>query len=169
VDLRQGRVYVRPEVEKAKRGRWVTVPLSLAERFREMQGANGGEYVFDQPEGLRRKNLLLREFYRCLKAAGIARDGSVDIHALRYTYVTGLLRRGVNLKVVQKLAGHSTLEMTLNIYAQVFKMDERDAVERLPWSEEVSRGRKVFRLDSDYGQLRAAVPSAEERVTADVA
>ena len=75
----------------------------------------------------------------------------------------------MSLKVVQELAGHSTLEMTLNIYAQVFRMDERDAVERLPWSEEVSRGRTVFGLDSDYGQKQAATPAAEELVNVDAA
>ncbi len=64
-------------------------------------------------------------------------NGWVDIHALRYTYVTALIRAGVNLKVVQELAGHSTLETTLAIYAQVFRMDKRAGVEKLPWTEKV--------------------------------
>ena len=44
-----------------------------------------------------------------------------------------LLRAGGNIKVVQELAGHSSLEMTLQSYVQAFRMDRRSAVERLPW------------------------------------
>ncbi|GAF72055.1 unnamed protein product, partial [marine sediment metagenome] len=137
IDLDEGTLCVRPEVDKAKRGRHVTVPFELVERLRKMhQGRADSDFVFVNGIGRPWRNNLLRSFYQCLRRAGISVDGSVDLHALRYTYVTALLRAGVNIKVVQELAGHSTLEMTLRVYAQVFRMDRRAAVERLPWCKE---------------------------------
>jgi integrase/recombinase XerD len=46
------------------------------------------------------------------RQAGITRDG-VSIHTLRHTYATHLLEAGVNLRVIQRYMGHSSLETTM--------------------------------------------------------
>lgn len=68
-----------------------------------------------------------------LEAAGIpyadARGRVVDFHALRMSYITKLIRDGVNPKLVQRLARHSTVALTLGIYTHVDDDELRRAVE----------------------------------------
>ena len=42
-------------------------------------------------------------------------------HSLRHTFVTRLCEAGVNIKVIQALAGHSGSDVTLDIYTSVTK------------------------------------------------
>lgn len=53
------------------------------------------------------------------------------LHELRHTYITRLVRAGANPKVVQKLAGHATIKITMEVYAHVEDDDIRDAVRLL--------------------------------------
>jgi integrase/recombinase XerD len=68
-----------------------------------------------------------------LEAAGIAyrdeRGRVVDFHALRHSYITHLINSGVNPKVVQTLARHSTITLTLDRYVHAEQEDLRKALE----------------------------------------
>jgi integrase len=67
-----------------------------------------------------------------LAAAGIrprTADGVVDLHSLRHSYITHLIADGVNPKVAQRLARHSTITLTLDRYAHVSDADVREALE----------------------------------------
>jgi integrase/recombinase XerD len=68
-----------------------------------------------------------------LAAAGIPyRDGQgryLDFHALRHSYITHLIRSGANPKVVQALARHSTITLTLDRYTHLEEGDVRGALE----------------------------------------
>lgn len=69
-----------------------------------------------------------RKFYQLRKKAGIE---DVNLHALRHTYATRLLEKGVSLKVVQELLGHSKYDMTANVYSHVSPELKREAVAAL--------------------------------------
>jgi len=43
-------------------------------------------------------------------------DGHVTAHILRHTYITRLFEAGLDVKEIQYLAGHSTMDMTLKVY-----------------------------------------------------
>ena len=43
-------------------------------------------------------------------------DTHVTAHILRHTYITRLFEAGLDIKEIQYLAGHSTVEMTLRVY-----------------------------------------------------
>lgn len=67
-----------------------------------------------------------------LKAAGVeceTKAGVIDFHALRHSYITHLVARGVNPKTVQMLARHSTITLTLDRYCHVEDGDVRGALE----------------------------------------
>ena len=70
-----------------------------------------------------------------LKAAGIPyTDDSgrvADVHALRNSMVSGLLKAGADPKSVQALARHADARMTLGTYAKLGRDDERNALDRL--------------------------------------
>lgn len=71
-----------------------------------------------------------------LKSAGIPYvdpDGRyADFHALRHTFITNLMKSGVNPKTAQSLARHSTIELTMNVYTSLTVHDQAAALASLP-------------------------------------
>jgi integrase len=61
---------------------------------------------------------------RLLKRAGLP---SIRFHDLRHTAATLLLARGVNVKVVSELLGHSSVAVTLSLYGHVLPHMQREA------------------------------------------
>jgi len=65
-----------------------------------------------------------------LEAAGVpfkTRDGVLDFHALRHSYITSLSQCGVSPKRAQELARHSDINLTMNFYTHL-KLEEVAAV-----------------------------------------
>ncbi|MDQ0214947.1 site-specific recombinase XerD [Oikeobacillus pervagus] len=52
-------------------------------------------------------------------------------HLFRHTFCTRLLKKGVDLTTVSKIAGHSTVNMTARFYIQTTKQEKMDAVNLL--------------------------------------
>jgi integrase/recombinase XerD len=50
----------------------------------------------------------------------------VSIHTLRHSYATHLLEAGVNLRVIQKYMGHTSLETTM-VYLHLTQKGQEDA------------------------------------------
>lgn len=73
---------------------------------------------------------LQRMFRRTVARSGIEREG-VTLHTLRHTFATLLLREGVNVRALQRLLGHSSIETTA-LYLHLETDDLRDAVARHP-------------------------------------
>ena len=86
---------------------------------------------------------ILNVFKRDVEAAGIDKDG-VHIHGLRRTFATRLIRAGADPKTVQTLLGHSTLDLTLQLYTDAKAMDLKGAIDKLP-SLEVKEPTLVYR------------------------
>ncbi|WP_148573441.1 tyrosine-type recombinase/integrase [Nocardioides caldifontis] len=61
-------------------------------------------------------------------AAGVRR---VRMHDFRHGAVSVLLRLGVPPRTVMEIAGHSALEMTMNVYGHVTLDDKREALDRV--------------------------------------
>lgn len=73
---------------------------------------------------------------RDLKAAGIkpkdAAGRVLDFHGQRTTFITGLSRSGVSPAMAQKLARHSDIKLTMDVYTRLEMAELGDAVSRLP-------------------------------------
>jgi site-specific recombinase XerD len=57
---------------------------------------------------------------RATQKAGITKN--IHAHSLRHTFATHLLEQGTNLKMIQKLLGHSSMHST-NVYLHLAKTD----------------------------------------------
>lgn len=66
--------------------------------------------------------------HRIAKKAGIP---ILSPHALRHTFATILISKGVNFKTVSELLGHSSIGMTMDIYAGVFEEDKTETIDLL--------------------------------------
>lgn len=69
-------------------------------------------------------NQVNYSYSAALKAYGIIDTtvyGRVDLHSLRHTYATRCIESGMPAKVLQKLLGHTDINITLNTYCSVFE------------------------------------------------
>lgn len=69
-------------------------------------------------------NQVNYSYVATLKAYGIVDTsvyGRVDLHSLRHTYATRCIESGMPAKVLQKLLGHTDINITLNTYCSVFE------------------------------------------------
>ena len=70
------------------------------------------DYVFTRYNLPLRKHLVEKWFGRAMELAGIETEGrKLTPHSLRFTYITRM-RRNCDGEIVQKLAGHNSMEMT---------------------------------------------------------
>ncbi|MCH8242709.1 MAG: site-specific integrase [Planctomycetes bacterium] len=109
---------------KGKRDRYVPVTgevLSMLRRLQAQTLRDGGPFV-GMARGMQTAwDDLITE----------AKVEGITLHDLRRTYVTRLIRAGVPLPTVQKLAGHSSIQTTLRYYNWVSDDDMRDGVAKL--------------------------------------
>ena len=52
-------------------------------------------------------------------------------HHLRHTFATRLCEAESNLKVIQSVMGHASIETTMDIYAEVTEMTKKEALDNL--------------------------------------
>jgi len=99
---------------------------------------------------------------RDLKAAGIPYmdDNGLfaDFHALRHTFITNMVKAGVNPKTAQSLARHSTIDFTMNVYTSLAVHDQASALASLPSVPQLGSP------DSTAGALRATGTDGPKKV-----
>jgi integrase len=145
IDFDRQAVTVRPANAKSKKSR--EIPLD-DELFAMLQGVKEAacdrgpgaspDHVFVTTNGTPHRTGLLKLFYACCRRAGIedaVSGGSVDLHSLRVSFATLALENGASPKAVQAILGHSTLQMTMNVYAKATERAKRDAISALPFAK----------------------------------
>lgn len=127
VTARTGRVAIREG--KGGVGRQVPLPAEAREALTQWlaERPDRGPALFPSPDG---RTLTSRAVHRTVAASSRAAGFPASPHTLRHTYVTRLVRRGVDLPLVAELAGHRSLDTTRR-YALPTQADREAAVEIL--------------------------------------
>ena len=91
-----------------------------------MQQVAGRPYVFATQSGehVGYRHLLTTMESTC-ETAGVEHRG---LHALRHSFASNLYARGVEVKVISKLLGHASVEITYNRYIHFFEGDIDDSL-----------------------------------------
>jgi integrase len=124
-----GHLYERSP--KARRTRSVPVPRLLrAELAAHIEGKKPADRVFTTRRGrpLRNSNLRHHVFDPAVTRAGLA---PLTPHDLRDTAASLSISAGANVKTIQRMLGHASAAMTLDIYAGLFDDDLDSVGERL--------------------------------------
>jgi integrase len=116
---------------KAHQKRSVPIPRSIAEDLAPLlAGKSPDDFLFTSPQGgaLRPMNFRRRRFDPAARAAGM--DGLTP-HELRHTAASLAVSSGANVKAVQRMLGHKSAAMTLDVYSGLFDDDLDALAERM--------------------------------------
>lgn len=112
---------------KAHKQRTVPLPEFLLPYLaRQCEGKRRDGLLWPGDDGghLRRPHPVSGWFAKAVKASGVPR---VTPHDLRHTAASLAVSAGANVKAVQKMLGHASAAMTLDVYADLFD-DDLEAV-----------------------------------------
>jgi integrase len=116
---------------KSHETRSVPVPRFLSDDLAvHLAGRKADDLVFTAPTGgvLRNRGARRDWFDRAAAAIG---EPDLTPHELRHTAASLAVSAGANVKVVQRMLGHASAAMTLDIYADLFDTDLDDVGDRL--------------------------------------
>ena len=116
IDLDRGLLRVRDS--KNGRGRQVSLDTATVALLRSHHQGQGP--VFPAADG----PAFTKRFQRAIAAWSFPR---IRLHDLRHTHATILLQAGVHPKVVQERLGHSSIQVTMDVYSHVIDGMDQDA------------------------------------------
>jgi site-specific recombinase XerD len=112
-DIDSRRMMIRVEQGKGRKDRYVMLSTSLLETLREYwRASKPKELLFPGLGGNRPLNATIaqRAFGYARERAGITKP--VSFHTLRHSFATHLIESGTNVRTIQALLGHRSLQTT---------------------------------------------------------
>lgn len=140
IEVRRNLVSGRVTSTKNTNRRRVDMSLKLKEALRAHQrqakaasmkaGRKLPPWVFTTPEGtpLDGDNVRHRVFYRLLESASLRH---IRFHDLRHTFASLLIQNGEPLTYVKEQMGHSSIQVTVDVYGHLVPSANRAAVDKL--------------------------------------
>ncbi len=126
-DISFSPAFVKVRMGKGKKDRIVPLNQFIKDRLESFilkYQLKQGDYLFN---GIH-PSTVFRIVKRYAKRCNI--NKAIHPHTLRHSFATHLLQRGVNIRVVQDLLGHSNL-VTTSVYLHVFEREKFEAVNKL--------------------------------------
>ena len=145
IDLEHENISIKDPKSGKSRNSYITPPLSkLFKKIKDNASKSSG-LVFKNKNGKKIREIS-NVFDRVTEKLGLNKNvtdqrDKVVAHTLRHTFASWLAMQGEPIITIQKLMGHSNLEMTLR-YAHLSPSHERDAVLRLA----KGKRNKIFNL-----------------------
>ncbi len=115
INFQEGLIHIR--LAKGKKDRFVNLPKSLKEDVESYCRLNNSDILFPSNRGGKLTTATIQAIVeKSAEKAGIQKN--VYPHLLRHSFATHLLEQGTDLRLIQKLLGHSDIKTT-QLYLQV--------------------------------------------------
>jgi len=116
---------------KSHQEREVPIPRFLAELLaEELHGRDQDAPAFPSPRGGFLRNYSFRRQWFDAAATAVGVDGLTP-HELRHTAASLAIASGASVKVIQRMLGHASAAMTLDVYSHLFADDLDTVADRL--------------------------------------
>lgn len=116
-DLNFDERLIHIKLAKGKKDRFVTIPSLIIDELKNYCSLDSGNYLFESNRGGRlTKDSIQKIVQNSAKKAQIKKR--VYPHLLRHSFATHLLEQGTDLRIIQKLLGHSDIKTT-QIYTHI--------------------------------------------------
>ncbi len=116
-DINFAEELIHIRLAKGKKDRFVKIPNSIRGELKSYSLLGDSEILFSSSRGGKlTKDTIQKIIKSSAKKAGI--EKRVYPHLLRHSFATHLLERGTDLRIIQKLLGHSDIKTT-QIYTQI--------------------------------------------------
>lgn len=138
IDKTLQRIYLKTKVGKGSTKVIITTPkseksvrnvpissilLKLLEQMRRQKE----KYVLTGEDSYIEPRVYRTHYHRFITKHGIQ---PIKFHALRHTFATRCIENGADYKIVSELLGHSSVNLTLNLYVHPNMEDKRRCVEK---------------------------------------
>lgn len=120
-------------IRNGKGGKYREIPLNsqvkkALEEYLAIRPSSRSDKIFIGQRGPLRREAIDKIIKKYCRIAGIE---EISAHVLRHTFCTRLVQEGTPIPVVSKLAGHSSIQTTMDFYVRVSRADKAAAVEKL--------------------------------------
>lgn len=114
---------------KSKRNTAVPISDGLWQLLAARKKRSSQESVFHLHGAAMKRSLVSHRFKEYLRSAGL--NEKLHFHSLRHTFATWLVQARVSIFEVQRLLGHSSIQVT-QIYSHLAPSELHEAVNRIP-------------------------------------
>jgi len=115
INFNEGLIHIK--IAKGKKDRFIKIPDSIVEELINYYKLNESEILFSSNRGGKLTTATIQAILKnSAKKAKLKKR--VYPHLLRHSFTTHLLEQGTDLRIIQKLLGHSDIKTT-QIYTQI--------------------------------------------------
>lgn len=105
-----------------------TSALKYFEEYNRIVSPNQNDFVF-VTEGLRDVSAIRNSYLGICKRANI--DDPQGLHTLRHTFASLMIRKGVDIKIISEMLGHSSVSFTYNTYVHLLEEEKAKVIAQI--------------------------------------
>lgn len=117
-----------PKYGSSRKVQLSNMALDCIKEYKNRKGnVSEDEYILKNGNYVLSENFLINSYRDMVKSAGLP-EKNITIHGLRHSGISYYLRHGVPIEVISKMAGHKSIQITLDTYYSVIEEQKSDAM-----------------------------------------